>query len=328
MVCFIQDITQWLEKKSDKYTSPEVQNEILQLMSHAILRAVVKQIQEADYFTIMLDECVDSSDNEQLAICIRYVDIDLVAHEEFLGLYHCPDIKASTIVSVVKDTLLRLNLNLSRCRGQCYDGGSNMAGARNGVKSQILKVQPRALFTHCYGHSLSLAVSDCIKNVRFLQSNMDTTFEISKLFQYSPNRQAMFQKIRTDLSPETVGFRILCPTRWTVRNETFRGILENYDAILELWDTILSNRPDSETRARINGVASQMKTFDYFFGASLLRLILRHTDNLSKTLQHTKMSASEGRSIARKTVATLQVIEIDFFTVVHFITLVIIHYSF
>ena len=28
--------------------------------------------------------------------------------------------------------------------------------------------------------------------------------------------------------------------------------------------------PDSETRARINGVASQMKTVDYFFGACIL----------------------------------------------------------
>ena len=46
-------------------------------------------------------------------------------HEEFIGLYICPDIKANTIVSVWKDVLLRLNLDLSRCRGQCYDGGSN-----------------------------------------------------------------------------------------------------------------------------------------------------------------------------------------------------------
>ena len=74
---------------------------------------------------------------------------------------------------------------------------------------------------------------------------MDTTLEISKLFQYSANPQAMFQKIKTNLSSETMGFRILSPTRWTVRNKTFRGILETYEVLLELWDTILSNRQDS-----------------------------------------------------------------------------------
>ena len=109
---------------------------------------------------MMFDECVDSSSKEQLAICIRYVDAALAVHEEFIGLYYCPDITANTIFSIVKDTLLRLNISLLRCRGQCYDGASNMAGSRNGVKTQILREEPHALFAHCYGHSLNLAVAE------------------------------------------------------------------------------------------------------------------------------------------------------------------------
>ena len=61
--------------------------------------------------------------------------------------------------------------------------------------------------------------------------------------------------------------------QWTVCHETFNGILENYDMLLKLWDTILNDSPDSETRAGMNGVVSQMKTFSFFFGASLLLLI-------------------------------------------------------
>ncbi len=280
---------------------------MLGLMSHAIIRSIIEQVQQADYFTIMIDECVDVSSKEQLTICIRYVDPDLEVHEEFIGLYLCPNIKADTIVSVLKDVLVRLNLDLSRCRGQCYDGSSNMAGARNGVKTQILMQEPRALFTHCYGHALSLAVADSIKSVKVLQSVMDTTHEISKLFQYSPKRQFMFKKVKADISPDTMGFRILCPTRWTVRNETFQSIHDNYEVILELWETILEECLDSETRARVNGVSSQMRKFEYFFGANLVLIILKHTDNLSKTLQKTKMSASEGQVIAKMTVSTLQV---------------------
>ena len=61
----------------------------------------------------MLDECVNSSKKEQLTICIRYVDAAFAVHEEFVGLYYCPGIKANTIFSIAKDTLLRLNLCLS-----------------------------------------------------------------------------------------------------------------------------------------------------------------------------------------------------------------------
>lgn len=95
----IQDIKDWLERKhGDKYTSPEIQNEILDLMSQTILREVIKSIQCADYFTIMVDECVDMSNKEQLALCFRHVDADFNVYEHFIGLYHCPDITADTLV--------------------------------------------------------------------------------------------------------------------------------------------------------------------------------------------------------------------------------------
>ena len=56
----------------------------------------------------------------------------------------------------------------------------------------------------------------------------------------------------------------------------------------------------------MNGIDSQMKTFDFYFGASLLCMLLSHTDNLSKTLQHTVMSAAEGQQLVRMMIAALQ----------------------
>ena len=40
---------------------------------------------------------------------------------------------AETIVSAIKDVLLKLQLSLVNCRGQCYDGASNMMGHKIGV---------------------------------------------------------------------------------------------------------------------------------------------------------------------------------------------------
>ena len=279
------------------------------LMSQEVLRTVAKRLQEAEFFSIMADECVDCANNEQLVVCFRHVDHDnMDVHEEFIGLYQCASITADAIVAVLKDTLLRLNLRLSRCRGQCYDGGSNMAGSKNGVKAQILRDEPRALFTHCYGHALSLSIADTVRVVKCLESTMDTVHELSKLLQYSPKRSALFKDIKMD---DTVGFRVLCPTRWTVCNETFHSILDNYSALMELWEAILNDKPDSETRARVNGIDSQMKKFDFYFGVCLLHKILSHTDNLSKTLQHTTFSAAEGQHVVSLTTTALQSIRSD-----------------
>ena len=51
-----------------------------------------------------------------------------------------------------------MNLSVSNCRGQCYDGASNMSGVRQGTATQFLLQEPRALYNHCHGHTLNLAV--------------------------------------------------------------------------------------------------------------------------------------------------------------------------
>ena len=39
-------------------------------------------------------------------------------------------------------------------------GASNMMGKKSGVSTQIKALQPKALETHCHGHSLNLAIKD------------------------------------------------------------------------------------------------------------------------------------------------------------------------
>ncbi len=63
---------------------------------------------------------------------------ELEVNEDVVGFYQIPNINADTIVATIKDTLLRFDLSIFRCRGQCYDGAANMSGHRNGVKSQLL----------------------------------------------------------------------------------------------------------------------------------------------------------------------------------------------
>ena len=78
----------------------------------------------------MVDETTDSN-REQAVLVLRYVHDKLYVH----GLYN---IHASTIVMMIKDCLQRLNLSISKVRGQCYDGASAMSGARSGVARESL----------------------------------------------------------------------------------------------------------------------------------------------------------------------------------------------
>ena len=66
------------------------------------------------------------------------------------------------------------------------------------------------------------------------------------------------------------------------------------------------NGNEAEIKARVNGVSSQMGTFDFYFSTSLAQMLLRHTDNLSRTLQQEDMSAAEGQEVAAMVKQTLQ----------------------
>ena len=265
----------------------------------------------------MADECTDVANKEQFVICIRWVDRTLTDHEDVVGLYNVGTIDSNTLVATIEDVLLRMGLKLTQCRGQCYDGASNMIGCKNGVATQLLAKEKRAVLTHCYGHALNLAVGDSMKQSKVCRDALDTAYEISKLLRFSPKRHAAFDQIRVenlaeeDTGPRAVGIRAMCPTRWTVRGDAIESIIEHYDTLSQLWDECLETRLDPDVKGRIIGVQTQMTTFDLLFGLQLSMKILKITDNLSRTLQKQSMSAAEGQSVAELTVKTLKSMRTD-----------------
>ena len=311
----VQELETWMNRRTDNYMSPQIQNECLKLMALNILRMIGKCIHESGvYFSIMADECTDISNKEQFTICLRWVGKDLKDNEDFIGLYQVDSITADSLTFHIKDALLRLNLQLSQCRGQCYDGASNMSGIRSGVSTQITKAEKRAVYTHCYAHALNLAIGETIKRSKICCDALDVAFEISKLIKFSPKRNAAFDEIKignTDDQESSTGIQSFCPTRWTVRGKSVASILENFNNLKQLWNVCLETRLEPDVKGRIIGVKVQMCKYNLLFGLKLCERILLITDNLSMTLQKESMSAAEAQEIAKLTVDTLKGIRND-----------------
>lgn len=179
----------------------------------------------------MVDETTDVSNKEQLTIVIRWIDEQFEASEEFLGMYYLQSTTAESIVAAIKYVLLRFQIPFMKMRGQCYDGCSTMAGARGGVAAKIQAIEPKAVFTHCYGHALNLAVGDTIKRTDIMRDCLDTCYELVKLIKFSPKREAMLCLIKEEVESESPSIRTFCSTRWTVRADAVTSILANYEEI-------------------------------------------------------------------------------------------------
>ena len=83
----------------------------------------------------MADETADVSNKEQLIICIRWVDDCFVIHEDFIEMHPLERTNIDQ-VAILKNALLRINLNTQRARGQCYDGAATKAGEKTGVRAR------------------------------------------------------------------------------------------------------------------------------------------------------------------------------------------------
>ena len=126
-----------------------------------------------------------------------------------------------------------------------------MAGACNGVAAKIQQLEPKAVFTHCYGHALNLSVNDTVKKCNIMRDCLDTCYEIIKLIKFSPKRNVMLNSIKEKVGDDAPSVHTLCPTCWTVCAQSITSTLANYKNLQDLWDEALEGSLDSEIKAKI-----------------------------------------------------------------------------
>lgn len=144
------------------YLSPRSQNEIINVIGYDVIRAnIISEVKEAKFYSVLADE-VSSHNIEHLPLCIRFVDAKSEIPEEFVAFIRLERVRAVDIADAIVGSLEGFGLSLNELRGQGYDGASTMSGEKTGVQKRIREKQPKALYTHCAGHSLNLVVvSSC-----------------------------------------------------------------------------------------------------------------------------------------------------------------------
>ncbi|KAK1398788.1 TTF-type domain-containing protein [Heracleum sosnowskyi] len=105
-----------------------------------------------------VDEALDASQKEQMAIVLRFVDVYGVIRERFFDVVNVLDTTSLTLKKELSDVLTRNNLSIQNMIGQGYDGASNMRGAFNGLHALFLRDCPYAYYVHCFAHCLQLGL--------------------------------------------------------------------------------------------------------------------------------------------------------------------------
>ena len=90
-----------MEPRYGHYTSPEYQNDFIQVFGDKIERTITAEILEAKFCAVMVDETKDISKNEQLALIIRYFHNGCIK-ERVIGTYHMKGLDATSLSKSVE----------------------------------------------------------------------------------------------------------------------------------------------------------------------------------------------------------------------------------
>jgi len=154
--------------KNAKYTSPTIQNDIIDCMGDIAQAKVCADVNKAGMHSILADETKDCSKVEQLAIILHYVDLDsATVHERFFTYVEAKCQNAEGLATYILSTLNinKHKIDTSAIISQGYDGASVMSGCCTDVQQRIKQVAPQAVYVHCYAHCLNLVLLDTIKIV-------------------------------------------------------------------------------------------------------------------------------------------------------------------
>ena len=113
-------------------------------MSNRVIRQILSGIRVAKIFSLIANEATDVAHKEQLCMTIRWVGKSFQIYETPVELINVPKTDSETLTMVITDSLMRLSLPVGQCRGQAYDGASNISGYISGVAQRIRQLESTA----------------------------------------------------------------------------------------------------------------------------------------------------------------------------------------
>ena len=124
--------------------------------------------------------------------------------------------------------------------------------------------------------------------------------EICILMKFSPKREHWLGNISDNIEKEDFKtfkkLKKLLVTRWTVHAEYMKRIIDTYESLWQLWEENLEEKLDQETKARIVGWKSQMRSMRYDEDFDLFFQVLKKVANPIKPVRKPTLPRKQKKS--------------------------------
>ena len=130
-------------RKNAQYTSIIIQNEVIDVVAEYIRKENTQNLgDENAFFSIMAGEVTDPHGNQEImSVCLRML-AGCKDKEFFFDFIYLERATEEVIAHAVIECLKDHNVDISKARGQSYDGAQCMSSDKIGVQARIKQLYP------------------------------------------------------------------------------------------------------------------------------------------------------------------------------------------
>lgn len=142
-----------------KGMSENVVSELIDCVLGVCREEIIKQVKNAEYLSVIVDESHDISCKSQLIVILRYL-INGKPVERFWNIMYPEAYDAETISQCILNEIEPLvGQTPNKVVSISYDGPSIVSGSLVIILTRIKEKYPSACYVHYYGHSVNLIIS-------------------------------------------------------------------------------------------------------------------------------------------------------------------------
>ena len=262
-----------------KYTSPDVQNEVAEILSEMVKETIAIRVRGGKLYTIMMDGSTNKNGEEVIGLVVRYIHKSVIC-ENVLNIATVQDRSAKELLSFFAATFEKYKVDKGGAVSQAYDGAPVMAGEFNGIKAQFSAYCDRpVIYIHYYCHRLHLIVIAVLESIPDIGDHLAI---VSSLYNF-------FSLYKVKKMYTGTSLHKLITTRWSGHYFAINAIEGNLKEIIAvLKKSSTSQQLDSSQRVTSSGLKHRVDDPKFMYINTMINEALGLTDIGNKTLQSRK----------------------------------------
>lgn len=266
-----------------KGTSNVIQNELISCVGELVLNEIRREIKEASFVAIIIDETIDVKDISHLSVIVRYFTKKGDIKERFLGFQNIDNQRtANALYNIVQTTIDELDCG-TKLIGQSYNGAVVKAGELGRLQTQVKEKYENALFVHFMAQKLNLMLQQSTSNIKECRVFFSILSGLSSFLSKSSKRSTALDLEIHKRSPK------VAPTRWNYNGRLVQTVLQYRQPLIDFFENVLQNDDewDHETVVCSRGYVGILRS-DITFNFLLVMFsdLFPRSDNLFSILPH------------------------------------------